>query len=197
MSLDQRPAYFESDNDFDALYPLYIQELSGVHWTPLAVARTAAQFLADVPGAKVLDIGAGVGKFCIAAGLCTNGMFTGIEQRKNFVKAGNKLIKRMALTNVSLIHGNFTELDLYGYRGIYFFNSFHENLVIADSLDEKIERSPELYAYYTAYLFAHLALMPQGTRLATYWLTTNEVPGNYRLQNSCFDEKLKLWVKTH
>jgi len=33
-------------------------------WTPLAIARKAAEFLAE-PGSKVLDIGSGIGKFCL------------------------------------------------------------------------------------------------------------------------------------
>lgn len=197
MDSDQVAGYFVSDHDFDSLYPYYIQKLSAVHWTPLNVAHTAANFLAIADNARILDIGAGVGKFCIAGGYHTRGVFTGIEQRKNFVKTGNKVVKRLGLKGVELLHGNFTELDLTQYAGVYFFNSFHENLVISDSLDDKIERSPELYAFYTSLLFARLNEMPVGTRLATYWLAVNEVPGSYRLCESLYEERLKLWVKEY
>ena len=187
--------YLASDTEFDGLFPIHIQNLSAIHWTPLNVAAVAARFLAQNASARIIDIGAGVGKFCIAGSLYSKGTFTGIEQRKNFVAIGNKVIKQLGLRNVSLIHGNFTEIDLSGYTGIYFFNSFHENLVFADALDNKVEMSSELYELYSAHLTRQLNAMPVGTRLATFWLSIAEIPDCYKLQESHFNNLLKLWVK--
>src|ERR1043165_3820474 len=78
--------YFVSDEVFDSLYPVYVRELSEIHWTPLDVIKVAARFLAPNENARVIDIGAGVGKFCIAGSHYTKGSFIGIEQRKNFVR---------------------------------------------------------------------------------------------------------------
>ena len=197
MYLTQAENYFLSDTAFDALFPVYIRQLSAVHWTPLKVACEAARFLAPDEHARVIDIGAGAGKFCIAGSHYARGSFTGIEQRKNFVTAGKKIVRQLNLFDVELIHGNFTQMSLQEYTGIYFFNAFHENLVIADSLDTKIERSVELYAMYNAHLFAQLKAMPPGTRLATYWLSANEVPGSYKLYESHFNNLLKLWIKEY
>jgi len=195
--MNQTPTgnYFVSDDAFDKLYPIYIQQLSAAHWTPLNVALTAARFLAPDKTARIIDIGAGAGKFCITGRYNTPGSFTGIEQRKNFVRTGNKVIRRLKLSDVSLIHGNFMHHDLSHYTGIYFYNSFHENIVFSDSLDDKIERSTELYLLYTAHLTEQLGKMPVGTRLATYWLSLNEIPGSYTLLQSHFNNLLKLWVK--
>ena len=64
------------DTQFHQLYPLSIQELAGMHWTPLNIARRVVQFLAPDECVKILDIGTGVGKFCLAAAyykpLCPN-----------------------------------------------------------------------------------------------------------------------------
>jgi len=187
--------YLASDQDFDNLFPIHIQNLSAIHWTPLNVAAVAARFLAPNATARIIDIGAGVGKFCIAGSLYTNGTFTGIEQRKNFVTIGNKVITQLGLQKASLLHGNFTELDISAYTGIYFFNSFHENLVFADALDNKVEMSTELYVQYSAHLLSQLNAMPAGTRLATFWLSITEIPGCYKLQESHFNNLLKLWIK--
>jgi hypothetical protein len=195
MTQKDTDEYFVSDAAFDTLYPVYIQQLSALHWTPLDVARKAAAYLAPDADARVIDVGAGAGKFCIAGGHYTRGSFTGIEQRKNFVTIGNKAIKQLKLDKVSLLYGNFTELDMRAYTGVYFFNSFHENIVHDDALDKKIELSGELYNSYTAHLHAQLTAMAPGTRLATYWLSITEIPGSYRLCETHFNNLLKLWVK--
>lgn len=186
---------FSSDIVFDALFPIFIQELSPLHFTPLNVALIASRFLAPDEYARVIDIGAGTGKFCMAGSYFTKGHFTGIEQRQHFVRIGNKVIKRLGLERVELNYGNFTNLDLDGFTGIYFYNSFHENLVFSDVLDKKLEYLTELYELYTAHLLMQLKSMPTGTRLATYWLGITEIPGSYQLLETHFDNKLKLWVK--
>ena len=187
--------YMYSDAAFDSLFPPHIQQLSGVHWTPLNVAFVAAKFLAPHASARVIDIGAGVGKFCIAGACVADGLFTGIEQRKNFVMLGNKVIKKMGIEKAELVYGNFTELDISTYTGIYFYNSFHENLVFEDALDNTIEVSGDLYNKYSAHFLNQLMAMPVGTRLATFWLSITEIPGCYQLQESHFNNLLKLWIR--
>jgi 2-polyprenyl-3-methyl-5-hydroxy-6-metoxy-1,4-benzoquinol methylase len=49
---------------FDQIYPGEQRERSCLHWTPLDVAQRACALLASEPAARVLDIGAGVGKLC-------------------------------------------------------------------------------------------------------------------------------------
>ena len=195
MYVGQSIRYLSSDAEFDNLFPIYIQKLSGIHWTPLNVAAVVAKFLAPNAEARIIDIGAGVGKFCMAASMYSRGTYTGIEQRKNFVTIGNKVIKQLGLQNVSLICGNFTDLDFRGYTGVYFYNSFHENLVFSDSLDKKVELSTALFEEYTAHFMTQLEGMPTGTRLATFWLSITEVPACYKLQESHFNHLLKLWIK--
>lgn len=59
--------HFQTDEQFHELYPLSIATLAKRHWTPLAVAQKAARFLATNNGVRILDIGSGVGKFCLSA----------------------------------------------------------------------------------------------------------------------------------
>jgi hypothetical protein len=197
MYLTQPQNYFFSDAAFDNLFPIHIQKLSAIHWTPINVAITAARFLTTQPNARIIDIGAGVGKFCITGSFFTNAYFTGIEQRKNFVTIGKKVLKQFGLNKVDLLHGNFTELDMSQYNGVYFYNSFHENIVLSDSLDEQVERSSDLYNTYTNHLLARLKEMPVGTRLATYWLSITEIPACYKLYESHYNNLLKLWIKEY
>lgn len=83
--------WFSSDIQFHLLYPPSMQRLARRHWTPLTVAQQAAQFLAPNDGVRILDIGSGVGKFCLSAAYYNpNALFYGIEQRKNLVQLGRQ-----------------------------------------------------------------------------------------------------------
>ena len=60
-------SYLKTDKHFNQLYPIAVQVMSERHWTPLHIAMQAASFLGERAGSKILDIGSGVGKFCLAA----------------------------------------------------------------------------------------------------------------------------------
>ena len=100
-----------TDTEFDTIYPENIKRLAAIHWTPVAVAMQAAEFLADMPEAKVLDIGSGVGKFCLVGSSMTNGSFTGVEQRSNLHRIAQDMIRYYRLHNVKFINSNITEIN--------------------------------------------------------------------------------------
>jgi tRNA A58 N-methylase Trm61 len=188
--------HFASDESFDQLYPVAIRHLSEVHWTPLAIAKAAAEYLVDgAEDARIMDIGAGAGKFCIAGSYFTAGHFTGIEQKQNLVRAGNKVLAQLDLERVTIVQANFIDVSLQGYTGIYCYNSFFEHIARTGEPEDEVANTPELYELYQKRLVTQLVAMPPGTRLATYWLDAGELPGSYRLVKSAFDGLLKLWVK--
>src|SRR6187431_2719392 len=79
-------SWFSTDYRFHTLYPPFLQPLSKNHWTPLDVARKAAMFLAE-KNARILDIGSGLGKFCLAAAYyCPQAYYLGIEQRMDLTE---------------------------------------------------------------------------------------------------------------
>lgn len=188
--------WFVTDNDFDFLYPSTIQALSKKHWTPLEVARKAADFLAAEKGSRVLDIGSGAGKFCLAAAYYQpNSFFYGVEQRKNLVNHAEMTKMILEFENVFFIHGNFTQLDFRQYDHFYFYNPFYENLIATDKIDDSIVYSGELFNYYNRYFYNQLEQKPAGTRLATFHSLEDEVPGSYHEVGSEMDNLLKFWEK--
>ncbi|MES2109763.1 MAG: hypothetical protein V4577_13480 [Bacteroidota bacterium] len=99
---DLNASLFSSDAAFDRMYPEHFRLLSLKHWTPLAIARKAAAFLAE-PGARVLDIGSGIGKFCLAAGYeFPETDFYGVEQRHQLVYHAEGVKVYTGLRNVNL-----------------------------------------------------------------------------------------------
>jgi SAM-dependent methyltransferase len=187
---------FKADRVFNRLYPQSIGKLDGKHWTPLHIAKKAAEFLAADNGMRILDIGSGVGKFCLGAAYHKpDAYYVGIEQRKYLTQVAENARAVLKLDNVRFIEGNFTQLDFRNYDHFYFFNAFYENLFGTEKIDHSIEYSTALYDYYNHYLYTQLELKPAGTKLATFHSLEYEIPPGYHAVGAEFDDLLRFWVK--
>lgn len=183
------------DAEFDSIYPARIRKVGRRQWTPIAVAKAAAKYLGEIPGTRVLDIGSGVGKFCMVGACQTQSHFTGVEQRLQLVEISNELKYHYGLENLSYLHANITEVPFAEYDAFYFFNSFYENIDRTALIDSTTKRGIDFYYLYTRYVCGQLEKMPVGTRLVAYWSQLQEVPGSYRLLFSDFGEDLKFFKK--
>ena len=195
------PAHFDDiysaeDDRFDRIYPVEIRDLSWRHWTPVAVARRAAEFLVSEPKTRVLDLGCGPGKFCMVGALTTAGHFTGVEQRQHLVDLARTTIQRERIPNAEIVHANITDINLLAYDAFYLFNPFEENLFERGRIDSAVQFSEALYNHYSEHLAGELARAPLGTRVVTYGGLCQEVPLCYKEQQSSFGGILKLWRKT-
>ena len=187
---------FESDEIFNSIYPQNIQAAAKKHWTRLEVAKKAAQFLAISPEVKILDIGSGSGKFCFAAAhYHPDVQFYGVEQREELVDLCNDLKKQLGISNITFIHKNITDTSFKEFDHFYFYNSFYENIEGTQKIDYSVEYSPKLYDYYNLCLYKLLDKKPSGTRIATYHSFGNEIPPEYEVVHSDYDEYLKFWIK--
>ena len=187
--------YLNGDDNFNELYPPDIKRLAKQHWTPLHVTRLVVNFLGG-KDLKILDIGSGVGKFCLAAAYyAPDTRFYGIEQRDYLIEHAKNAQKDLRVKNVSFIHGSFTKLDLREYDHFYFFNSFYENINDYDRIDENIEYSESLFDYYVGYLYSELQQLPKGTKIATYHSFHGEIPIGYEMIESHLNGDLNFWIK--
>ncbi len=189
--------WFSSDIQFHYLYPPTIQRLAKRHWTPLdVVGEKVVQFLAPKEGARILDIGSGVGKFCLAGAYYKrNAFFYGVEQRKDLVEHAWSAQKAIGLSNVSFIHQNFTNRDFKKYDHFYFYNSFYENVKGTPKIDYNIPFSETLYNYYNRFLFKRLEEMPAGTRVVTRCSWEDRVPPSYTVVDNDPEKMLKFHIK--
>jgi SAM-dependent methyltransferase len=187
---------YKSDFEFNSLYPVSIQALAKYHWTPMAITLKAAKYLAAEEHVRILDIGSGVGKFCLAGAHYTpNATYFGVEQRKSLIDHANAAKQTLQLDNVSFIQGNFTQLDLKKYDHFYFYNAFYENLDGTNKIDDTIDYSGELYNYYNRYLYKQLKQMPAGTRVCSFCSLEDEIPRDFQLVSKDMDDLLKFWIK--
>lgn len=193
--LEGPEAFSIEDEKFDLIYPPKLRELSPVFWTPVAVAAEAAKLLVTVSGLRVLDLGCGPGKFCLVAASLTDGRFTGIEQRKEFVTAARKAAGSLQLANVEFQHGNIIDVAFADYHAFYLFNPFEENLFDARKIDRALPLSAELFKRYTSHVAAQLGARPMGTRVVTYMGYADDIPACYDCESALFGDDLKLWIK--
>jgi SAM-dependent methyltransferase len=184
-----------TDEDFNEIYPEHIKALARKHWTPVAVAKTASEFLVSRRGTRVLDIGSGAGKFCLIGAAHTKGHFTGIEQRPELVELSKKLSATYFLRNANFIHANVTSIRFSDYDAFYLYNPFQENIDIRHRIDETVRLSLELYDAYSIHTIDQLAALPPGARLATYWTPASVVPGSFKLIDTLYKGNLSLWEK--
>lgn len=192
MSTEQ---YFLSDATFNALYPPHISELAEQHWTPLHIARQVAAFLGE-DNARVLDIGSGAGKFCLAAAHFAPGAhFTGVELRNKLVKAASDAQKKLGISNATFLQGNFMDLDLAAYDHFYFYNAFYEHINAQGRIDNDVPFSDALFEYYADSLSKMLSQRPAGTKVATYHSFHGEIPTGYERVAWQGGGELTFWVR--
>ena len=188
-------ALFRNDTEFDWLYPEHLQLMALKQWTPLAAARKAAGFLAE-PGTKILDIGSGIGKFCLAGAYhYPETYFCGIEQRQELVHHAQVAKAYTQLPNVNFIHANMTQVNFEAFDHFYFYNAFFENVDPANRIDDTIELSAALFNYYSQYLCSALERKLPGTRMVTYHSSDLELPSAFRLVDTACNGLMEMWIK--
>jgi hypothetical protein len=188
------------DREFDRLLPDSLRGKAEVHFTPIDVARRAAQLLVDRPRSWILDVGSAVGKFCLtAAALVPEAMFVGIERRHYLVHVANALAKQLALKNATFVHGDAVHLDWSVFDGFYLFNPFGEHLRdTTPAIDTTIALDPAFFVHYVDFVRARLAEARIGTRVVTYHGFGAPPPSGYT-RFGCEEigtGELELWIRT-
>jgi len=190
----------DEDHAFDHQLPRRMQMKSSIHFTPVAVARCAARLLAPHHGMRVLDVGAGPGKFCVVAACevpaCT---FVGVELRPHLVRLARKLATRLSLANAMFLDGDALDLDWSEYDAFYFYNPFAEQMYeAAFVLDRTLHLDPSRFSEYVMGARQRLAFARIGTRVVTYHGFGASPPHGYDLieTHPIGTDCLELWIKT-
>lgn len=169
------------DASFDRYLPVELRSVSGRYWTPLAVARRAAEWLEELGAETALDVGSGAGKLCVAAALVGSCRFIGLEHRPRLVAASRALARRFEVEDrVTFVEGAFGAVSTPKADAYYLYNPFGENLYgSSDCLDQDVELGNPRYRRDIAAAEALLTNAPVGTILLTYNGFGGRIPSNY------------------
>lgn len=193
------PRTWAPDSAFDRFLPDDLRVRSALHWTPQDVAVRAATWVDDLGIGTVVDIGSGVGKFCIAAALSGKATYVGIEQRVRLVNESRRLVERFGLeARVRFIHGTLGSTYLPSAEAYYMYNPFGENLFGAEGqIDGDVELSEDRYQRDVRAAERMLAEVPRGTFLITYNGFGGQVPPTFRRVRVARDlpNVLLVWEK--
>jgi SAM-dependent methyltransferase len=198
MAARVRSGNLPSDEEFDLLYDDWSRRLSPHYWTPIAVARRAAQLLAEDGRRRVLDIGSGVGKFCLVGALTTGALFVGIEQRPNLVAAARAAAARLGTRRSRFLIGDFAELDFRRFDGFYLFNPFEELLTVGmEPIDTTVDLSPARFRRNLRWLSSKLRRAPDDATVVTYFGHGERELAGFRQVRKEFagEDALVVWRK--
>ncbi len=138
-----------------------------------------------------MDIGSGVGKFCILAGQqFPENQFTGVELREDLVLIAEEIKEKKKVPNVFFMEENIKKIQFKNFNHFYFFNPFHENVELENKLDDQIFLNEKLYLQYSGYVYRQWEKMPIGTRIAAFFAPDGSIPPQYEEVNSWFDDTL-------
>lgn len=187
------------DAAFDAAYPPWIQRFSGRFSTPVGVARRAAEMFRESGARRVLDVGAGVGKFVLAACACVPAIvFVGIEQRADLIEIARRVRFEQRIPNALFLKGDATSASWAPYDGFYFFNPLAENLfALEERIDNRVELSEARFMREVLRIEQALRDARLGTLVVTYHGSSTRMPACYELRASerAGSDCLRLWVK--
>ena len=187
------------DDAFDRHLPPALAEVSTLFWTPLAVALQGARWLGELGVETVCDVGAGAGKFCVAAALASPCRFVGLEHREHLVVAARELARTCGVEErVELVHGPLEPATLPTDAAYYLFNPFGENVAPkSQRLDSSIELSDARHTRDIAAMVSVLARAPIGTHVLVYNGFGAAMPSGYESARVDFERPnvLRLWSK--
>ena len=191
-----------SNHDFDQLYPENIRKLSHMHWSSVEVIKTAIDFFSAVlnPDARILDVGSGVGKFCLYGSLLSEFNFVGVEKRRKLVQISNQIRTQIKNSRVSFLCEDALNLDWNQFDGIYLYNPFYEYklpLSTGFHIDNDIYYSEERFQFYTRKIEKKLRLLKTDAAVVVFNGYGGDFPKEYteKFYKKIDKLPLSLWQK--
>lgn len=186
-----------TDAELDALLPPELRARSGEYWTPVVVATTAVGWIVDGGATRLLDIGAGVGKFCTIAATQAEIRVVGVERRTHLVDLARSLAQALGVeAQVTFVAGDLDAVRLDEHDALYLYNPFSEGLYPpASRLDDSVAIGPGRAQADIDRIERALITVAPGVQVVTYGGYGGRVPDSFRCVHAAdFDGgRLRCW----
>lgn len=169
------------DIAFDTFLPEDLRRRARENWTPLAVALAAARWFAEAGVRRVVDIGSGPGKFCVAAALAGCCELVGVEQSARLVSVARSVARLFGVPHrTGFVQGSFGDTRLPDADAYYLYNPFGQHLC-APSGDFGYGVTPDYDRYRRDVMTAQdvFRRAPAGTVVLTYNGFGGLMPASY------------------
>lgn len=188
-----------SNEAFDRWLPAELRDVSMEYWTPLPVLCRIAAWLRETRVRTVVDIGAGAGKFCVAASLLVSCRFVGVEQRAPLVDTARALAELFGVSDrVTFLKGDFGVAPTPAADAYYLYNPFGPYDFESERFDQPdVVFSKQTLARDLLAVTHLLSLAPAGTIVITYNGFGGRLPRCYEQLSVDvrFPCALRLWRK--
>jgi hypothetical protein len=133
------------------------------------------------PATRILDAGAGVGKFCVIGALTTAAVFVGVERWGEMVDIARRTAKRARVSRARFVHGRVEDMDWESFDGFYFYNPFEELAWPDLECPSPSVAGAAECERLVALTEQALARTKPGTRIATYHGFGGSIPSCFQL----------------
>lgn len=159
-----------TDAFWDSFLPQNFQTLSPFQWTPISVIERTWNFLSHDGVSSLVDLGSGVGKFCIYLSLLSHHSIDilGLEDREELVNVSESLKKHWEVTKVQFKKENFLNQFPKGHSHYYCFNPLYETMKGTHSIDSNKIKSATQFLKDLQILKQNLLLMKPKSKLITF-----------------------------
>jgi SAM-dependent methyltransferase len=186
------------DDVFDAVYDRRIRDLSLRQWTPVAVAARAAAMLVEAGATRILDVGSGVGKFCLVGAMRTNAQHVGVELREDLVLIAREAAQKLGVSRATFVHADVADFPFEGFDGAFLYNPFFEHITRLRPIDRTVERSRATYQRLVTTTVAKLATLSPPGAIVTFSGFGGRVPPDtfeFLGEEAAGNDWLERWIK--
>ena len=188
-----------SDLAFDSIYDKAIRDLSLQHWTPVRVAARAAWLLTQHGATRILDVGSGVGKFCLVGAQITDASFVGVERRGHLVDIARGAAAQLEISSrATFVHSNIDTFSFEGFDGIYLYNPFYEQIgEYLDPIGPDLERSAATFRHYVRTTVEKLRGLTSPVVVVTFHGFGGIMPPEFKFlgDEAAGNDHLEVWSK--
>lgn len=198
-----------TDESLDSYLPLSAQRVSPLFWTSVPIIERAVAWLDELGVGDIVDLGSGVGKWCVGAALLAKSerRYFGLEHRRELVTIATGLATHLGVADRVTFHQGEVA-DLLGRPGpipglparpaFYLFNPFGENVAPDDEhLDDSVELSEARFHRDVTAVEDLFEVAAAGTWVLVYNGFGGRMPFSYEPVRTDFDGPyaLRLWRK--